>query len=78
VCGNAAKDQQTYIIEDVGQFDGHIACDSNSQSEIVVPIIVRGKLWGVLDIDSPSLSRFDDVDKTALEKVIDKFVDIAL
>ena len=76
VCGNSAKDQKTYIVKDVEAFPGHIACDSNSKSEIVVPIIKNGQLFGVLDIDSPFLSRFDQIDQKYLEKVIDKLVDI--
>ncbi len=78
VCGSAAKDRKTYVVNDVDAFPGHIACDGNSRSEIVVPIITGSKLFGVLDIDSPSLSRFDEIDQFYLEKVIDKVVDIAL
>lgn len=78
VCGTAAKTQTTQVVNDVNQFAGHIACDSNSQSEIVVPIIdKKGILVGVLDIDSPLKSRFDQTDRVYLEKVIDKLVDIA-
>ncbi len=78
VCGGAAKDKVTYVVKDVHQFDGHIACDSNSNSEIVVPIVKDNKLIGVLDIDSPIRNRFDELDKVYLEKVIEKLVDIAL
>ena len=78
VCGNSAKEQVTYVVEDVASFPGHIACDSNSSSEIVVPIIVNNELFGVLDIDSPVKNRFDQIDKHYLEKVIDKLVDIVL
>lgn len=78
VCGNAAKDRMTYVVKDVDAFPGHIACDSASKSEIVVPIIVKDKLWGVLDIDAPTLARFDQVDRLNLEKVVGKLVDIAL
>jgi L-methionine (R)-S-oxide reductase len=76
VCGNAAKDQKTYVVKDVHSFPGHIACDGNSESEIVVPIIKDGALYGVLDIDSPIKDRFDEIDKVNLEKVILKLVDI--
>lgn len=76
VCGNSAKDQKTYVIKDVHAFPGHIACDSNSNSEIVVPIIKNDYLFGVLDIDSPVHNRFDETDKFYLEKVINKLVDI--
>lgn len=78
VCGNAAKERITYVVDDVDRFPGHIACDGNSKSEIVVPIVVNNTLYGVLDIDAPIASRFDDVDKLHLEKVIGKLVDIAL
>jgi L-methionine (R)-S-oxide reductase len=59
VCGTAAMKRETIVVDDVDQFPGHIACDSGSRSEIVVPLLApNGKVWGVLDIDSPSLSRF--------------------
>lgn len=78
VCGTAAKEKVTQVVDDVDQFPGHIACDGNSNSEIVVPIVSKsGALIGVLDIDSPLLARFDQIDRTYLEKVIDKLVDIA-
>jgi L-methionine (R)-S-oxide reductase len=67
VCGTAAAKQQTVIVPDVTKFDGHIACDSASQSEIVVPLLSWGKLIGVLDVDSPSLNRFDEDDAEGLE-----------
>jgi GAF domain-containing protein len=76
VCGNAALSMVTYVVNDVDLFPGHIGCDSNSASEIVVPIIKENRLFGVLDIDSPQKNRFDDVDKKYLEKVISKLVDI--
>nr|WP_221635645.1 GAF domain-containing protein [Listeria aquatica] len=69
VCGNAAKDQKTYIVQDVNAFPGHIACDAQSRSEIVVPLVLEGKLIGVLDIDSPNISRFDETDKLYLEQI---------
>jgi L-methionine (R)-S-oxide reductase len=69
VCGTAAQERRTVIVPDVHQFPGHIACDSASRSEIVVPLIRDGELIGVLDIDSPSLSRFDDEDAAGLEEV---------
>ncbi len=77
VCGNSAKDMKTYVVNDVSSFSGHIACDSNSNSEIVIPIIKDNRLLGVLDIDSPLHSRFDDIDQMYLEKVIAKLVDIS-
>lgn len=77
VCGSAAKELKTYLVDDVDAFPGHIACDGNSKSEIVVPIIKNGILKGVLDIDSPLPSRFNDIDKTYLEKLIITLVQIA-
>jgi L-methionine (R)-S-oxide reductase len=70
VCGTAVKERKTQLVEDVNQFPGHIACDSASQSEIVVPIIKNGEVFGVLDIDSPSLNRFDETDQVYLEKFV--------
>lgn len=67
VCGAAARDQKTLVVPDVHAFPGHIACDSASNSEIVVPLIVSDRLFGVLDIDSPVFDRFDEKDKTGLE-----------
>jgi L-methionine (R)-S-oxide reductase len=72
VCGTTARDRKTYVVPNVHEFPGHIACDSASNSEIVVPIIVDDVLYGVLDIDSPVLERFNDVDKAYLEKFVDK------
>ncbi|WP_337020147.1 GAF domain-containing protein [Oceanobacillus massiliensis] len=70
VCGTAVKEHATQRIADVHQFPGHIACDSASQSEIVVPIIVDGNIYGVLDIDSPTTNRFDETDQIHLEKFV--------
>ena len=69
VCGLAARSKKTVIVPDVHQFPGHIACDEGSKSEIVIPIIKNNQLIGVLDIDSYSLSRFDSLDQTYLEKL---------
>ncbi|WP_113928411.1 GAF domain-containing protein [Bacillus sp. P14.5] len=74
VCGSAAKDRETYLVEDVHAFPGHIACDAASQSEIVVPIIKDGELIGVLDIDSPEKGRFDETDKIKLEAFVSALV----
>lgn len=68
VCGTAIKTKATQVVADVNAFPGHIACDSASQSEIVVPLIVNGEVYGVLDIDSPITNRFDEIDKTYIEK----------
>jgi len=70
VCGNAAEQRQTLVIPNVHEFPGHIACDSASNSEIVVPIVKNDALIGVLDIDSPEFARFDDNDKTELQKFV--------
>ncbi len=70
VCGTAAQEDRTLVVPDVHQFAGHIACDSASESEIVVPIHHDGKVWGVLDIDSPVKDRFTQEDKKALEELV--------
>jgi GAF domain-containing protein len=69
VCGTAFQEKRSLIINDVHEFPGHIACDSNSRSEIVIPLVKNGKAIGVLDIDSPLLGRFDDKDRSNLEKI---------
>jgi L-methionine (R)-S-oxide reductase len=70
VCGDAAEQRQTLVVPNVHEFPGHIACDSASNSEIVVPIIKNDVLIGVLDIDSPELARFDHDDKIELQKFV--------
>ncbi|MPW15657.1 GAF domain-containing protein [Paraburkholderia sp. CNPSo 3157] len=75
VCGHAAQTRQTQVVPDVDAFPGHIACDSASRSEIVIPLHkANGELVGVLDIDSPVLARFDDEDRRGLEEVARIFV----
>jgi L-methionine (R)-S-oxide reductase len=74
VCGTAAQELKTMRVEDVHQFPGHIACDAASRSEIVVPIVKEGMLIGVLDIDSPSVNRFDEVDQHYLEGFVQELV----
>lgn len=70
VCGTAAATRQTQLVPDVHAFAGHIACDSASRSEIVVPVFARdGSLLGVLDVDSTELDAFDDVDATGLRAI---------
>lgn len=59
VCGEAAQQRRTIVVPNVNEFEGHIACDAASQSEVVVPLVANGKLFGVLDIDSADLARFD-------------------
>ena len=70
VCGTAVAQDKTQLVYDVHQFPGHIACDCASNSEIVVPIHVRGEIWGVLDIDSPSIGRFTEADREGLEQFV--------
>ncbi len=70
VCGTAAATRTSQLVEDVHQFPGHIACDSASNSEVVVPIIKDNQVVGVLDIDSPSVARFTQKDLTGLEQVV--------
>jgi L-methionine (R)-S-oxide reductase len=67
VCGTAAAERRTLIVPDVHEFPGHIACDADSRSEIVVPLICAGQLLGVLDLDSPRAGRFDAADARGLE-----------
>lgn len=69
VCGTSAKDRKTLIVDDVNKFPGHIACDEDSKSEIVVPVFIDNELIGVLDIDSYNYSNFDETDKLYLEKL---------
>jgi L-methionine (R)-S-oxide reductase len=70
VCGTAASTRATQLVPDVHAFPGHIACDSASNAEIVVPIVTSGRIRGVLDVDSPDLSRFDLLDKEWLERFV--------
>ena len=70
VCGTAVERDEIMLVEDVHQFPGHIACDSASNSEIVLPIHANGEIIGVLDIDSPSLARFDEEDKAGLAEFV--------
>lgn len=70
VCGAGAAKCQTVIVPNVHEFPGHIACDSASNSEIVVPVLKGSKLIGVLDVDSPVFSRFDQEDATGLEQMV--------
>jgi L-methionine (R)-S-oxide reductase len=75
VCGTSAVKQETIVVPDVHAFPGHIACDSASNSEIVLPVVKDGRLVGVFDIDSPVLDRFSAEDKAGLEAMIAAFVD---
>lgn len=73
VCGTSFKENKTLRVEDVNQFPGHIACDSNSKSEIVIPISKDGISFGVLDIDAPILNRFSEDDQKLLEEFVKVF-----
>jgi L-methionine (R)-S-oxide reductase len=70
VCGTAAARRATVIVKNVHEFEGHIACDSASNSEIVVPLLRGNELLGVLDLDSPKFERFDAEDQAGLEQVV--------
>ena len=77
VCGTAAAEKRTLLVPNVHEFPGHIACDSASNSEIVIPLFRDGEVIGVLDIDSPRYSRFDERDRVGLEefaKIIEKAI----
>src|SRR5512141_112975 len=75
VCGTAARDRRTIVVPDVNAFPGHIACDSASRGELVVPVAHRGRVIGVLDLDSPRAARFTDEDARGVEAVVRAFVD---
>jgi GAF domain-containing protein len=75
VCGTAAKSRTTVVVPDVDAFPGHIACDTASRSEIVVPLIKDGSLVGVLDIDSPKPGRFGDADRAGCEALVRVFLE---
>ncbi len=70
VCGKAVETKEIQLVEDVELFPGHIACDSQSQSELVVPLIKEGRVYGVLDLDSPIKSRFTDLERNYFEKLV--------
>jgi GAF domain-containing protein len=74
VCGTSAAERRTVVVPDVHAFPGHIACDSASNSEIVMPVVKNDTLYGVFDIDSPSLDRFSDADREGLESLLAVFV----
>jgi L-methionine (R)-S-oxide reductase len=70
VCGTAAARREILVVQDVNEFPGHIACDASSRSEIVLPLVQAGRLLGVLDLDSPNLSRFDHEDRDGLQAAV--------
>src|ERR1700730_1073329 len=75
VCGTAAQQRETILVDNVHEFPGHIACDSESNSEIVVPLVKDGELMGVLDLDSPVFGRFDEQDARGLNELAAIFLD---
>lgn len=75
VCGTAVATKRTQLVENVHEFPGHIACDCRSNSEIVVPIVINEKVFGVLDVDSPLIGRFDQTDLYYLEKIIEIIIE---
>ena len=77
VCGVAAVTRQTQRVEDVHGFAGHIACDSASRSELVVPLVKAGRLIGVLDLDSPQLARFTAGDQAGIERLVEIFLQLS-
>jgi len=74
VCGIAAARGEAVLVPDVHAFPGHIACDPDSRSELVVPLVENGSVWGVLDLDSPLPSRFDDIDRQGCERLVELFL----
>lgn len=77
VCGAAAIARETVVVDDVSTFDDHIACDAASRSEIVVPLFTRDEVYGVFDIDSPSLARFSARDRSGIERLVRAFTEAA-
>jgi GAF domain-containing protein len=74
VCGTAVERRESIVVPDVHAFPGHIACDSASRSELVVPIVKDGRVLGVLDLDSPNPNRFDDQDRQGCERLVQIFL----
>lgn len=74
VCGSSAQERRTIVVADVHAFPGHIACDSASNAEIVIPLVKDGRLYGVFDIDSPRLERFSENDRIGLEALVAAFL----
>jgi L-methionine (R)-S-oxide reductase len=75
VCGSAAQRLETIVVPDVHAFPGHIACDTASRSEIVIPLVRQGRLLGVLDLDSPLVGRFDDDDASGLKSSVELYIE---
>lgn len=70
VCGTAAAKAESVLVENVHQFEGHIACDAASNAELVVPVVEDGRVIGVFDLDSPTVGRFDDEDRAGIEEIV--------
>ncbi len=75
VCGTAAAEHATHLVDDVHSFAGHIACDAESRAELVVPVVTNGRLVAVLDLDSPEPGRFDAEDATGIERLVARIAD---
>ncbi|WP_107653230.1 GAF domain-containing protein [Nocardia suismassiliense] len=75
VCGTAAQSRETQLVPDVHAFPGHIACDAETRSEVVIPLVHNGELVGVFDLDSPKPERFDEIDQSGLEAIAQAFLD---
>lgn len=75
VCGAAARSRETQRVDDVHGVADHIACDTASRAELVVPIVFSGRVWGVLDIDSPAPARFSEGDQVGIERLVQVFID---
>jgi L-methionine (R)-S-oxide reductase len=78
VCGTAAERRQSIVVPDVDAFPGHIACDTASRSELVVPLVKNGELLGVLDLDSPTPARFDEDDRVGCESLVEIYLGIVV
>ncbi|XGA81442.1 GAF domain-containing protein [Halomonas sp. CH40] len=74
VCGAAARQQSTQRVDDVHTIADHIACDADSRSELVIPVVIDGQLWGVFDLDSPIPARFSEEDQNGIERLIATFL----
>ena len=75
VCGTAGRRLESTLVPDVSAFPGHIVCDAGSRSELVVPLVKHGALWGVLDLDSPALGRFDEADRAGCEALARVYIE---
>ncbi len=75
VCGTAVAEKASQLVADVHQFPGHIACDAASRSELVIPIIINNKVLGVLDIDSPEVGRFSEIEQKYMEKLVEMLIE---